>query len=180
MRKVTVLVETKLETALSTTSSGSAPSELVLSYDERKKSRFKARTSNGEELGVLLPRGRVLRGGDLLADEAGGLVRIVAAPESLSRVGGGDPRSLARAAYHLGNRHIPLQVGDGWLSYQHDHVLDDMVRGLGLQVVTIDAAFEPEEGAYSAHAQGAGHGNGEGHNHNHDHDHDNNSHGHSH
>ncbi|MBQ0720238.1 MAG: urease accessory protein UreE [Gammaproteobacteria bacterium] len=161
MRKVTSFVEKELPS----TSGSSALSELILTYDERKKSRFKAETTSGELLGVILPRGRVLRGGDLLADEAGALVRIVAAPESLSRVSGDDPRSLTRAAYHLGNRHMPLQVGDGWLSYQHDHVLDDMVRGLGLQVAMIDAAFEPEEGAYSAHSQGAaGHGhNSHGH-----------------
>lgn len=127
--------------------------ELVLPYDTRKKSRFKADTSEGETVGVILPRGQVLRGGDLLADEAGSPVRIVAAMEPVSWVEGGSPQALARAAYHLGNRHMPLQVGDGWLCYQHDHVLDDMVRGLGLRVSVVEAAFEPEEGAYAAHSQ---------------------------
>ena len=59
---------------------------------------------------------------------------------------------LARAAYHLGNRHVSVQIGAGWLRFLHDHVLDDMVRGLGL-VVTLDTqSFEPEAGAYSGHA----------------------------
>lgn len=149
MRKITTMIGRK---ALCEPAD-SAISELVLPYDTRKKSRFKAETTSGETLGVMLPRGQVLRGGDVLADADGERVRIVAAMEPVSWVQGGTPQALARAAYHLGNRHMPLQVGESWLCYQHDHVLDDMVRGLGLQVSAVEAAFEPEEGAYAAHSQ---------------------------
>jgi len=149
MRKITRIIDR--EASLEFTDS--AMSELVLPYDTRKKSRFKAETTSGEALGIILPRGQVLRGGDLLADADGALVRIVAAMEPVSWVLGDSPQALARAAYHLGNRHMPLQVGENWLCYQHDHVLDDMVRGLGLQVSVVETAFEPEEGAYAAHSQ---------------------------
>lgn len=132
--------------------------ELVLTYDTRKKSRFKAELTNGESLGVMLPRGRMLRGGDSLQDEAGNVICVVAAPEPVSLVSSNDLRALVRAAYHLGNRHVPLQVGDGWLRYQHDHVLDDMVLGLGLQVDYEQAPFEPEDGAYSGAASEGQHG----------------------
>ena len=149
MRKITTMIDREV----SCEPADSAISELVLPYDTRKKSRFKAQTDSGETLGVMLPRGQVLRGGDVLADADGAQVRIVAAMEPVSWVQGGTPQALARAAYHLGNRHMPLQVGENWLCYQHDHVLDDMVRGLGLQVSIVEAAFEPEEGAYAAHSQ---------------------------
>tara|TARA_R110000787_G_scaffold75748_2_gene167519 strand:+ start:12693 stop:13151 length:459 start_codon:yes stop_codon:yes gene_type:complete len=132
--------------------------ELVLPYDTRKKSRFRAELKNGEPLGVILPRGRVLRGGDYLQDEAGKVIGVVAAPESVSLATSDNACLLVRAAYHLGNRHVPLQVGDGWLRYQHDHVLDDMVLGLGLRVAYEQAPFEPEDGAYASTAGGGQHG----------------------
>ena len=101
------------------------------------------------------------------------VIGIEAASEDVSTVHHEDPVMLARAAYHLGNRHVPLQVGDGWLRYQHDHVLDDMVRGLGLAVKTETAPFEPEAGAY-----GGGHGHSHSHDHGHGHpDSDEHSHG---
>ena len=159
MRKITQIIDRAAAADLA----ASTACELVLPYDTRKKSRFKAELSSGEQVGVVLPRGKVLRGGDVLVDEQGGYVRIVSAAESLSRVISEDPRLLARAAYHLGNRHLPLQVGPGWLAYQHDHVLDAMVQGLGLQVDIQEMSFEPEEGAYAAHSQGAGKGHGHSH-----------------
>ncbi len=130
--------------------SGAVDDELLLPYDTRKKSRFKAEARSGALWAVMLPRGQTLRHGTLLKSETGELVRVVAADETLSQVTGKDPWALARGAYHLGNRHMPLQLGEGWLRYQHDHVLDDMVRGLGLEVETIEAGFEPEDGAYAA------------------------------
>ena len=121
---------------------------LALPFELRSKSRLRTALETGEEVGLMLDRGSVLRGGDLLLAEDGRVVEIVAARESVSTVRAADPWSLARAAYHLGNRHIALQVGDGWLRYLHDHVLDDMVRGLGFDVVIEAAPFEPEAGAY--------------------------------
>ena len=96
----------------------------------------------------MLPRGTVLRGGDQLASAAGRTVTIAAAPEAVSTVRSEDGRSLARIAYHLGNRHVQVQVGDGWLRYLADHVLDAMVAGLGAKTQRESAPFEPEAGAY--------------------------------
>ncbi|MFT3905091.1 MAG: urease accessory protein UreE [Steroidobacteraceae bacterium] len=124
------------------------PLRLVLPYETRSRSRFRARLSDGQEVGVILERGQVLRGGDWLQMDDGRAVRVDAAPETVSTVQAADPWQLARAAYHLGNRHVALQVGAGWLRYQHDHVLDEMVRGLGLPLEVGQAPFEPEPGAY--------------------------------
>lgn len=128
--------------------------EIRLPYDLRKKSRFKALTQCGQEVGMILPRGHILRHGTVLKNETGDIAVILAAPEKVSTARAADPVQLAKAAYHLGNRHVPLQVGNGWVRYQHDHVLDDMVQGLGLTVAVEDQAFEPEDGAY---ANGGGH-----------------------
>jgi urease accessory protein len=127
---------------------------LVLPYDLRSRSRFRAQLVGGEEVGVILERGKVLRGGDLLQADDGRVVEVAAAAETVSILHSGDVQSLARAAYHLGNRHVTLQIGNGWLRYRHDHVLDDMLRGLGLTVLIEQAPFEPEAGAYHtpAHA----------------------------
>jgi urease accessory protein len=122
--------------------------QLVLPFDLRSRSRFRAQLASGEEVGVQLTRGQILRGGDRLLMEDGRVVEVCAAPESVSTVRTPDARLLARAAYHLGNRHVALQVGDGWLRYGHDHVLDDMVRGLGAGITVEQAPFEPEAGAY--------------------------------
>ena len=132
----------------------SADAQLLLPFELRSRSRFRARLSSGEEIGVLLPRGQVLRGGDLLHATDGRVIEIASAAEAVSTVHSADATALARAAYHLGNRHVALQVGNGWLRYLHDHVLDEMVRGLGLQVLCEQAPFEPEVGAYSG-ASGA-------------------------
>jgi urease accessory protein len=125
-----------------------ADDTLVLPFDMRSRSRFRARLTSGEEVGVVLERGEVLRGGDLLLADDGRVVQVEAALESVSTLRSGDARLLARAAYHLGNRHVALQVGDGWLRYCHDHVLDHMARGLGVDVMVEQSAFEPERGAY--------------------------------
>ena len=137
--------------------------QLVLPFDLRCRSRFRARLVSGEEVGVILERGQVLRGGDLLQGEDGRVIEVRAAAELVSTVQGDVPVELLRAAYHLGNRHVALQVGDGWLRYLHDHVLDDMVLGLGLRVQVEEAPFEPEPGAYAQ--AGAGHAHGGAHDH---------------
>jgi urease accessory protein len=131
---------------------------LVLPFELRSRSRFKAELDNGEQVGVMMARGQVLRGGDLLLAEDGRVVEVAAARETVSTARAADARLLARAAYHLGNRHVALQLGELWLRYSHDHVLDDMVRGLGLQVMVEDLPFEPEAGAYHAHESGHSHG----------------------
>lgn len=142
-----------------------ADDSLVLTFAERQKSRHRCVTEQGRELGWFIERGQVLQDGDVLVCNSGEKVRVVSAPEAVSVVASDDVLLLARAAYHLGNRHVPLQIGLGFLSYQHDHVLDDMVLGLGLTVNFQRLPFQPENGAYHGKA-----------NHNHIHHHDGHHH----
>ena len=128
---------------------------LVLPFQLRNKSRLRTALENGEEVGMILERGSILRGGDLLLADDGRVVEVVAEPESVSTVRAPGAVALCRASYHLGNRHVALQIGDGWVRYQHDHVLDEMVRGLGLAVTLERAPFEPEAGAYGGHSHSA-------------------------
>lgn len=121
---------------------------LILPFAERQKSRMRTMTACGEILGLFLERGRVLADGDLLRAVDGTLIRIQAAQENLSETASTDAQLLLRAAYHLGNRHVPLQVESGRLRWQHDHVLDCMVEQLGLKVTAVTAPFHPESGAY--------------------------------
>ena len=129
--------------------------QLLLPFDMRCKSRLRTRLASGEECGLFLPRGTILRGGYRLLASDGRVVEVVAAPEALMAAVSDDPLQMARAAYHLGNRHIAVQVLPGSLRFGRDHVLGEMLRGLGLPVTEIEAAFEPEAGAYGAHG---GHG----------------------
>ena len=131
--------------------------ELVLPFEQRQKSRLRTVLASGEEIGLFLDRGSILRGGDCLRGIDGRVVRVIAADEGLMEARANDAGTLARAAYHLGNRHTPVQVGDGWLRFAADHVLGEMVRGLGAEVAAIQAPFEPEAGAYAAgHHQHSG------------------------
>ena len=142
---------------------GAAASEtLLLPFESRCKSRLRTRLASGEEVGLLLERGRLLRGGDRLLAKDGRIIEVAAATEALMEARSADPLQLARAAYHLGNRHVAVQVLPGSLRFARDHVLGEMVRGLGLPVHEIEAPFEPEAGAYGAHG-GHGHSaDGEG------------------
>ncbi|VVD85877.1 Urease accessory protein UreE [Pandoraea morbifera] len=162
---------------------------LVLPFDARSKSRLRATLETGEDVALFLPRGTVLRGGDVLVADDGGFIRVEAAPETVLLVTAATPLALTRAAYHLGNRHTPVEVGDGYLKLEHDPVLRDMLLRLDVDVAEALMPFEPEAGAY-----GGGHKHGhdatfaedfalaqrvfhEHHGHAHDHDH---PHGHSH
>ncbi|MFJ2983302.1 MULTISPECIES: urease accessory protein UreE [unclassified Pseudomonas] len=137
---------------------------VTLDVDSRIKSRLRVTLDDGREAGLMLERGHLLRGGELLADASGSqVVRVLAAPEAVSTVRCSDPHLLARAAYHLGNRHVPLQIEPGLLRYQHDYVLDDMLRGLGLTVEAEQAPFEPEAGAYQSAPHGHSHGHANDH-----------------
>jgi len=123
--------------------------ELELPFEQRQKTRFRARLASGETVAVLLPRGEVLRGGDRVTASDGRVIAIVAEPESLLHIECSSASELARAAYHLGNRHVAVQVGAGFLRIAHDHVLENMLRQLGAKVSSISAPFEPEAGAYA-------------------------------
>ncbi|AXN33919.1 urease accessory protein UreE [Vibrio coralliilyticus] len=130
---------------------------LSLPIDSRIKSRLKVELDDGREAGLFLPRGHILRGGEQLKSHCGMVVEVKAAPEKVSTVYCSDLHLLTRVAYHLGNRHVPLQVEFGWVRYQHDHVLDEMVEGLGAKVTTEKAPFEPESGAYGGRSGGHHH-----------------------
>ena len=122
---------------------------LRLAFDQRQKSRLRARLASGEEVALLLPRGTLLRGGDLVGASDGRVIEVVAEPERVLHVECASPVELARCAYHLGNRHVPVQLGEGWLRIAADHVLAEMLAKLGARVTPIEAPFEPEAGAYS-------------------------------
>ena len=141
-------------------------STITLDWDTRQKSRFDAADSAGRQLGVFLPRGTVVRGGDVLVAEDGSLVRVQAAPQAVLRITAcaehGSPFDLTRAAYHLGNRHVPIELQPDHLKIEPDHVLADMLRAMHMTVVAVSDSFEPENGAYGDHGAAA-HGHGHGH-----------------
>jgi urease accessory protein len=154
-----------------------------LDWDVRQKSRFDATDSAGRHLGVFLPRGTLVRGGDVLVAADGSLVRVIAAPQPVLRItpcpAHGSPFDLVRAAYHLGNRHVQIELKSDHLKIEPDHVLADMLRAMHLIVNAAEEGFEPEGGAYAAggHAHSHGHEHDHSHDHGHAHDHD---HGHVH
>jgi len=175
---------------------------IELDWDVRQKSRFNVTDSQGRELGVFLPRGTAVRGGDILVAEDGSLVRVLAAPQPVLVITHctqhGTPFDLTRAAYHLGNRHVPIEIKPDHLKIEPDHVLAEMLRSMHLIVREANEGFEPEGGAYGAgshghsHDHGPAHGKGarplvlapellDEHDHSHDHDHDHDhDHGHVH
>lgn len=138
-----------------------------LDWDVRQKSRFDCTDSHGRHLGVFLPRGSVVRGGDVLVAEDGSMVRVIAAPQPVLVITHcsehGSSFDLTRAAYHLGNRHVPIELKPDHLKIEPDHVLADMLRAMHLIVHEKLAAFEPEGGAYGAHGASQGHGHEHGH-----------------
>lgn len=167
-----------------------------LDWDVRQKSRFDTTDSTGRAVGIFLPRGTAVRGGDVLVLEDGSLLRVIAAPQTVLRIthcsAHGTPFDLTRAAYHLGNRHVPIELQADHLKIEPDHVLADMLRAMHLIVNEVQESFEPEGGAYGGHVTNDGHSHhthGRGHSHgahdhghvhgpgcSHDHDHDGHSH----
>ncbi|MFZ4550839.1 MAG: urease accessory protein UreE [Aquabacterium sp.] len=136
-----------------------------LDWDVRQKSRFDAIDSQGRQLGIFLPRGTVVRGGDVLVAEDGTMIRVLAAAQPVLRITPcsehGSPFDLTRAAYHLGNRHVQIELQPDHLKIEPDHVLADMLRAMHMTVEAIEDSFEPEGGAYaSGHGHGHAHGPG--------------------
>ncbi|MEH6650558.1 MAG: urease accessory protein UreE [Motiliproteus sp.] len=156
---------------------GQKPAEVIdhlsLPFDLRKRGRFKAVTESGRDIGLFIERGQVLADGELLWTECGQLVQVIAEPETVVTASSDDWLQFAKVCYHLGNRHVPLQVGERWLRFQPDHVLQDLAELYGLNTIIEQAPFAPENGAYGAHS---GHSHGE---HEHSHDHGN-DHSHTH
>lgn len=140
-----------------------------LDWDVRQKSRFDTVDSQGRRIGVFLPRGTAVRGGDVLVADDGSLIKVIAAPQAVLVITHctqhGTPFDLTRAAYHLGNRHVPIELKPDHLKIEPDHVLAAMLRSMHLIVREADEAFEPEGGAYGAHGGSHGHDDGHGHSH---------------
>ncbi len=161
---------------------------IELDWDMRQKSRFDAIDSSGRAIGVFLPRGQVVRGGDVLVTQDGSLIRMLAAPQPVLVITPcgqhGTPFDLIRAAYHLGNRHVPIELKPDHLKIEPDHVLANLLRAMHLIVRAANEPFEPEAGAYAsagrAHGSHAHHAHGHDHAHPHDHGygHDHGEHGH--
>lgn len=128
---------------------GAAPHHIVLTYDERRRFRFRTRTTSGEEVQVLLERGAPLGIGEVLAASCGRLVIVRGAEESLVVARCADYTLFARACYHLGNRHVRIQIGDLSICMQPDHVIEEMLAGFGCALSTRKGVFEPESGAYA-------------------------------
>lgn len=153
-----------------------------LDWDVRQKSRFETTDSTGRSVGVFLQRGQVVRGGDVLVGEDGSLLQVLAAPQAVLRIthdtAHGSAFDLTRAAYHLGNRHVPIELQADHLKIEPDHVLADMLRAMHLHVAQVHEPFEPESGAYGDQAS-HGHGSHAAHDH-HSHAHDHSSHHHPH
>ena len=149
--------------------------QVELDWDLRSRSRFDATDSAGRRLGVFLPRGTVVRGGDVLVAADGSLIKVIAAPQSVLKIthcsNHGTPYDLIRAAYHLGNRHVPIELKPDHLKIEPDHVLADLLRAMHLIVREDRLAFEPEGGAYSAQGHAHHHPHEPGHDHDHGHDH---------
>ncbi len=163
---------------------------VTLDWDTRQKSRFDATDSLGRTLGVFLPRGSVVRGGDVLVAEDGSLIRVQAAPQAVLHISAcpehGSTFDVMRAAYHLGNRHVPIELQPDHLKIEPDHVLAELLRAMHMIVTHIHAPFEPEGGAYGdnammghahGHSHGPSHEHAHGHTYDHTHDH---AHGHTH
>ena len=121
---------------------------ITLPLGKRQKSRLRTVLDNNQEAAIILERGSFLRHGDLLRADNGLIIEVRAANEEVAFVSTKDNLLFSRACYHLGNRHVPLQIGKGWLRFQRDHVLEDMIRSLGLSVKHELSPFEPEGGAY--------------------------------
>jgi urease accessory protein len=151
-----------------------APADtVVLDFDDRHRRRMAMTGTRGLEFLLDLENAVALRGGDALVLEDGRLVEVVAAPEPLVEIRGADPLHLVRIAWHLGNRHLPTQIMGKGLRIRRDHVIEQMVKGLGARVIEIEAPFDPEGGAYAAAHAAHDHGHGHtGHDHAHDHHHD--------
>jgi urease accessory protein len=186
-------IDKRLTAKLATVLVKRAPT-LTLAFDARCKSRLAATLDNGEEVALVMPRGTVLADGDMLVADDGGFVRVVAAAEDVLIVRAPSTRMLTRAAYHLGNRHTPVEVGADYLKLEADPVLEDMLKRLGCLVAHESQPFQPETGAYGGgHKHGHDESFGEdyalaqkvygehhGHSHDHAHDHDHSSCGHDH
>jgi urease accessory protein len=145
---------------------GAPVDRVTLGYDERHRRRLRFLGEAGTEFLLDLPRTTVLRGGDGLRLEDGGIILVAAADEPLLEITGADADQLARLAWHIGNRHLPAQIVTGRILIREDAVIEDMLIGLGARVRHVTEPFTPEPGAYdSSHSLLLAPGNRQGHSH---------------
>jgi len=149
--------------------------KLTLAFASRQERGLKAKLDSGDEVTLDLPRGEVLRGGDLVTASDGRVIEVVAAPEKLAHV---ESAELARVAYCLGERHVPVQVGEGFLRIAADRGLEELVKTLGARLSHVEAPFEPELGVDMGGHHPHDHDHDHGHDHHHRHDHDHKHHKH--
>lgn len=148
--------------------------QILLPFDVRQKGRFRTQSAQGHDVGVFLERGEVLQSGDHLLTECGQRFAVVAEQEAVIEATCSDWQVFARACYHMGNRHVPMQIGERWLRFQPDHVLQEMLELLGMTCCAMTAEFSPENGAYhgrGGHSHGHTHSHPHSHSQNHSHDH---------
>jgi urease accessory protein len=149
----------------------SSVDRVLLDADERHRRRAVLAGERGIEFLLDLPQATVLRDGDGLVLDDGSIVRVSGRPEPLVEIAAASPQELARLAWHIGNRHTDLQVTGDMLRIRRDHVLEDMLRGLGARLAYVEAPFEPERGAYARADEHAHDDHHHDHTHGHHHDH---------
>jgi urease accessory protein len=150
---------------------GSAIDSITLDAHERHRRRIVLSGERGTKFLLDLPQATALHDGDGLVLDDGAMVRIVGRPEPLVEIAAADAHELARLAWHIGNRHIDVEIIGERLRIRRDHVIEEMLRGLGARLLPVDAPFNPEHGAYDYHGHEHSHGHSHGHSHHH-HDHD--------
>jgi urease accessory protein len=129
----------------------SAVDSIALDAHERHRRRIVLTTERGTKFLLDLPQAAALRDGDGLLLDDGAIVRVAGRPEPLAEIAAANASELARLAWHIGNRHIDVQIAGDRLRIRRDHVIEDMLRGLGARITPIEAAFNPEGGAYAHH-----------------------------
>jgi urease accessory protein len=147
-----------------------AMDSLMLDFDARHRRRLTLTTAQGEQILLDLPKAVAMANGDGLRLEDGRWLLVAAAPEAVIEVRAGNAVQLARIAWHLGNRHLPAEIGEGVIRIRPDHVIEAMLERFGATIVHVSAPFQPEGGAYADQSH-ARHDHGHGHSHRHDHDH---------
>ena len=163
----------------SASSSGRPIDSVILKPDERRLQTGNFNGVNGTHIAAMLPEAVFLRNGDALELDDGSIVDVVIEPEPLIEIRGNDLTHLARIAWHLGDRHVPVQIFPNRLRMRPDNALEAMLKGLGARLTSIEAPFDAEGGAYAHHAH-HGHDHDHAQHHHHDHDHCDHDHHHGH
>ena len=142
-----------------------AAGALTLDFDARHRRRIRLTTDQGEDVLLNLPKAVAMADGDGLQLEDGSWLEVRAAAELIVEIRHKDPTQLMRLAWHLGNRHVPTEIRDQVLRIRPDHVIEEMLRSFGAELIEVQVAFQPEGGAYGRHGHHHHHHDEEGHHH---------------